>query len=194
MYRRASQYLFPSNNDNNIREDFITQVPVYVNKEIENIVEKDKKDEKKDKNEKNEKVEKPEVCNSGKLHMKMVKNKNNYTCLTSPQVWGPPLWFSLHVSSANYPVNPSEITKKNTKARILALPFELPCVECRLHANNFISSKNLDDIVSSKNKLFAFYVEFHNKVNERQNKPLVSLEEAKKMYEGGIGITRIDYA
>lgn len=103
---------------------------------------------------------------------------------TDPRVWGPPFWFSLHVSSANYPVTASNLTRELMKNRILALPIEIPCSACRPHAHEYVESRRgeLDSICSGRDSLFAFYVDFHNKVNERYGKPKVSYDEAKQMW------------
>jgi len=46
-------------------------------------------------------------------------------------VWGPPLWHSLHIMSFNYPVNPSIKDKKHYRNFILNLKNVLPCGYCR---------------------------------------------------------------
>jgi len=103
---------------------------------------------------------------------------------SNPKVWGPPLWFSLHTSSVYYPENPSPIVKERIKGRILAIPYEIPCPTCKPHASAFIEKHrdNLDKIVSSRMGLFRFYVDFHNAVNARHNKPIMSYDEAWKKY------------
>jgi len=112
------------------------------------------------------------------------KQKLATKSFTDPRVWGPPFWFSLHVSSANYPVTASNLTRELMKNRILALPIEIPCSACRPHAHEYIESRRseLDSICSGRDALFAFYVDFHNKVNERYGKPKVSYDEAKQMW------------
>lgn len=104
----------------------------------------------------------------------------------NPNVWGPPFWFSLHISAVYYPENPSAIVRERMKCRILAIPYEIPCATCRPHAISFIESHrdNLDKIVSSRDELGAFYVNFHNKVNERYGKPTWTYEKAFKYYSG----------
>ena len=71
----------------------------------------------------------------------------------------------------------------------------LPCVECSRHANKYISSRyhELDDICSSKHKLFTFFVDFHNKVNARFGKPEMRVENAYKLYLGGANVQRLLY-
>jgi hypothetical protein len=103
---------------------------------------------------------------------------------SNPKVWGPPLWFVLHTSATYYPEDPSPIVTSRMKNRILALPYEIPCTTCRPHAISFIENNRhlLDDIVSNKHKLGKFYVDFHNQVNKRYNKPEWSYEQAYDYY------------
>jgi len=106
------------------------------------------------------------------------QNNNN------PKVWGSKLWFSFHNGASKYPINPSPIVKNNMKNFILGIPVMLPCEKCREHANQFIESNynNLDNIVSSRDNLFKFFVDFHNNANRKTGKPEMSYEEAKKLY------------
>jgi FAD-linked sulfhydryl oxidase len=104
--------------------------------------------------------------------------------MNKPNVWGPPFWFSLHVSAAFYPLQPSDIVKERMKCRILAIPYEVPCDNCRAHASAFIEGNRhrLDEIVGNRHELGRFYVDFHNKVNERYGKPLWTYEQAYSYY------------
>ena len=108
----------------------------------------------------------------------MSNNKN-------PSVWGPHFWFSLHFGALNYPslANPSTIERM--KNLIIGIPCMLPCDTCRDHAISFIEENKdfLDYICSSRDNLFKFFVDFHNYVNKRQNKPLMSYDDAYKLYD-----------
>lgn len=115
---------------------------------------------------------------------------HTYTSPSNPNVWGPCAWLYFHISSANYPLKASNITKELMKNRLLALPIEIPCSACRPHAQDFIelNKDRLDDICSGRDSLFKFFVDFHNKVNERHNKPQMSYEEAFNKYVKGENI------
>ena len=108
-------------------------------------------------------------------------NKKN---IKDPKIWGPIYWFNLHNSSNYYPINPSKKLKNITKNRILSIPHELPCNKCKIHAIEYINSRmcELDTIVDSKDNLFKFYVDFHNKVNIRTGKNPISYEEARNIW------------
>jgi hypothetical protein len=104
---------------------------------------------------------------------------------SNPKVWGPPYWYSLHNSAAHYPINASPLVKQRMKGRILAIPYEISCRTCQPHASAYIetlSDDKLDAIVSGRDNLFRFYVDFHNSVNQRLGKPIWSYEKAKSFY------------
>lgn len=101
-----------------------------------------------------------------------------------PEVFGPPLWFSLHNASAYYPTNASALHAERMKNIILGIPVLLPCETCKEHATNYIEEKKhlLSDICKTKETLFKFFVDFHNYVNERLGKPILSYKEAERIY------------
>ena len=128
-------------------------------------------------------------------HVDMKWTTQNFNGLTDPRVWGPPFWFSLHVSAANYPDNPHDLYKTAAKNNILSIPYMIPCPKCKPHALAFIEKykQNLDKIVNSRRGLFNFYVDFHNKVNERYGKKIWSYTEAWDYYTGGATVRYLQY-
>lgn len=130
-----------------------------------------------------------------KKNLNMTWDKKKYENMADPRVWGPAFWFSLHTSAINYPVNPSPIFRERMKGRILAIPYEIPCPACKPHASAFIEQNKgrLDEIVSSREKLFNFYVDFHNKVNERYEKKKYTYKEAMELYSGGVNMNTLNY-
>lgn len=105
---------------------------------------------------------------------------------SNPSAWGPSYWTSLHIMSYFYPAKASNIQRDRMVQRILAISNELPCVECQQHSSAYIQKyfKQLPDICSGRDKLFAFFVDFHNQVNKRYGKKVYTVEEAKKLYSG----------
>lgn len=103
---------------------------------------------------------------------------------TDPKLWGPSFWFSLHNGCLSYPQQASDIIATRMKGFIMGLPYILPCTNCSEHARVFVEMHydELEDICSSRDKLFCFFVDFHNQVNKRYNKPILTCEEAKKLY------------
>lgn len=106
--------------------------------------------------------------------------KTGYT--TNPDIFGPALWFTLHNSAVNYPNRPTNIAKKSMKQLIQNLSNLIPCKNCKVHFQEYVNASDLDYAVANRENLFQFWVSVHNYVNERTNKPLMSLETAKNLY------------
>lgn len=118
-----------------------------------------------------------------------------YESSANPEVWGPAFWFSLHNGAARYPLKASPITKERMKGFILGLPVMIPCLECKEHTMAYVEGNfdRLDDVCSGRVKLFNFFVDLHNKVNERYNKPIMGYEEAYALYTGSAAVSKLSY-
>ena len=111
----------------------------------------------------------------------MNTNLNN---MYEPTVWGPKFWSILHLGTMLYPENPSQTYKERMKWFIWGIPVIIPCDICRDHATAYITKREneINTVVSSKQELFKFFVDFHNAVNKRYGKPVLSYEEAYALY------------
>jgi len=122
--------------------------------------------------------------------------KIEYESTANPEFWGSSFWLILHNGALRYPKNASNVFKDKMKGYIKGIPYMVPCSECKEHADAFIdnlSEKELNKICSGQDKLFKFYVDFHNKVNERYFKPIITYEEAYKIYNGKAQTERLIY-
>ena len=137
----------------------------------------------------------PEVIvnNQPELSIKYELTEGNGT---SPDVFGPPFWFTLHNGANKYPENPNKIVQKKMKDFIIAIPIMLPCLKCKDHATSYIESnlEKLDKIVSSRKNLFNFFVDFHNYVNKTYGKRIFTYEEATDLYNGKVKISKMSYS
>ena len=86
-------------------------------------------------------------------------------------VWGPSMWFYLHIMSFNYPINPTCEDKTNYRNFILNLQNTLPCKYCRenlkknfkVHPLKYCHMKNRDS--------FSRYVyDLHEVINKMLGK------------------------
>ena len=126
------------------------------------------------------------------LTIKWTKQDKNTT--QSPEVFGPAMWFTLHNGAAHLPDVISPISLSRIKASIDGIPEIVPCTECSEHARAFIE-KNRQRInnMKSGDDIFKFYVDFHNYVNEKLKKPLMSYEAAYAIYKGGRNVNVMKY-
>ena len=122
-----------------------------------------------------------EMKTESKLKIPAITENSN---LTHPDVFGPHNWFVFHNTATNYPKIASPFYAERMKNFILAIPLTLPCQKCKEDATAYIDSfKNqLDVIVSGREHLFNFFVDFHNYVNTKQGKRSYTYDEIKKLY------------
>ena len=109
---------------------------------------------------------------------------HNKKANNNPVLWGPPFWYTLHNGAYHYPEHASPLHSERMKNFIIGIPIMVPCVTCKEHATAFIEKNRpkLNDICSSRDSLFKFFVDFHNQVNKRYKKPIISYEEAYSIY------------
>lgn len=122
-------------------------------------------------------------------------SKTENTNTADPNLWGPAFWFSIHNGASKYPVNASPVCAQKMKGFILGMPYILPCDNCSDHARNYIASreKDLDNICSSRRNLFAFFVDMHNMVNNRFNKPIITVDQAYNIYSGSASVEKFSF-
>lgn len=113
----------------------------------------------------------------------------------NPAVWGESLWFLFHIGSL---VANKEITEQETIKYwnfIEGIPLMLPCKMCAGHAQLFIDSRRTSwkKICETRETLIEFFVDFHNYVNARQNKPLITKEDVKRLSQERARVTTIKY-
>jgi hypothetical protein len=99
-----------------------------------------------------------------------------------PKVFGPHYWFFLHTIALNYPIYPNAVTKKKYYDFIQSLPLFIPIEK---HATDF--SKLLDEYpltpyLDSRESFVRWMHFIHNKINEKLEKPKISLSEFYVQY------------
>jgi hypothetical protein len=100
-------------------------------------------------------------------------------------VWGPITWNLIHtmVLKVKDTINSNQLSElKNIILRIL---HNLPCPYCTSHAISYIKQSNYK-VINNINDLRIFIFQFHNAVNKRLNKPLITYEEHAQLYNKSI--------
>jgi len=102
----------------------------------------------------------------------------------SPTEWGPGLWKFLHISARFYPDQACSQRIQAMFKFITAMPSVLPCDACAKHANDYIRQtyQQLTEAVKTRRDIFRYLVDFHNYVNQRLGKSMMSYDEAWKLY------------
>jgi hypothetical protein len=121
--------------------------------------------------------------------------KERVDSITHPEVWGPAFWFINHLGSVTAPeIIPPEKRDKYW-GFIDGIPEMIPCLNCKEHAREFVDANRpfKGVICSSRNNLVKFFIDFHNKVNEKNNKPLITYEEIYRMFNSPVDINHFSY-
>jgi FAD-linked sulfhydryl oxidase len=93
-----------------------------------------------------------------------------------PHIWGPGAWLFLHTITLNYPNDPTERDKENTRELFHNIGKNLPCFYCR---DNYIRHlKEYPIQLDSKTELVNWLIDIHNDVNREIGKPILSRNEA----------------
>ena len=96
-------------------------------------------------------------------------------------VWGPATWKLLHSMVLKMNDNASVQQINDLKSIILRIVSNLPCPYCTSHALSYIKNSNFKLIQNIKDLRFFIFT-FHNSVNTRLNKPLITYEEHLQLY------------
>lgn len=103
--------------------------------------------------------------------------------MSSPDIFGPKLWFLLHNSASLYPEKPTNAIKQEMKNMIIGIPSLVLCNKCKAHIRTWIyNNSDLDRVVKNRDSLFLYFLQMHNDVNRRIGKPIWTLEKAISKY------------
>jgi len=91
--------------------------------------------------------------------------------------YGPGIWFVIHLMS--YKTDKDQTLRRSFFTYIHALADNFPCGECRGHFKNYLSNNPPE----KSNELFKWSWEFHNTVNKRLGKQVLTYEEAIKPFQ-----------
>ena len=101
----------------------------------------------------------------------------------STKVWGPKLWYVLHVMTFKYPEFPNEYDKRHYHDFFTNLQYVLPCMKCRLHYRQNLEKYPLTPNLDSREYLVRWLINIHNEVNLVTGKPIKSYQEVLTEYK-----------
>ena len=97
-------------------------------------------------------------------------------------MWGPSAWHMLHVVSFAFPDLPELSDQERAASFVYAFAHSIPCAECRSHFLRLISSSFTLHCLASRDAFSRAVVDWHNQVNIRLGKTVLSYEHVRKMY------------
>ena len=100
----------------------------------------------------------------------------------NPKIWGPHLWFILHIITFKYPKKPSNYDKDYHRDFFNNLKNILPCDDCKKHYSKNIQEYPITPHLDSREKLIDWLIHIHNQVNVSLNKPLLTRKEILDIY------------
>lgn len=95
-------------------------------------------------------------------------------------VWGRLGWKWLHETAIDYPLDPTPQEAAAVALRLRSFAAHLPCGECRGHATAYLA-KN-PPALSNTYALQSWAWRFHNAVNKRLGKPVITYEMYCRIY------------
>lgn len=99
-------------------------------------------------------------------------------------IFGPAFWMTIHITSFNYPVNPTEEDKQNYATWLLSIGKILPCRYCRENfAQNMKTAGFSYESMNSRDSFSRFCYNLHDAVNIMLHKTSPPFEEIRDRYE-----------
>jgi hypothetical protein len=95
--------------------------------------------------------------------------------------WGPALWSFLH-SLTVIDMENSDIQISDSKQAITILkqlPAIIPCHKCAHHYQEFFHTNIEGRERYKRMELFDLFVEYHNQINQKLGKKIMTIEEAR---------------
>ena len=99
------------------------------------------------------------------------------TVYLDPKVWGPHYWFFLHTVAMTYPHHPNTVTKKKYYEFIQNLPLFLPVQEISSEFSKLIDKYPITPYLDNRDSFIRWTHFIHNKINQKLEKPQISLSE-----------------
>ena len=94
-----------------------------------------------------------------------------------PKIWGPHYWFFIHTVAMTYPIRPNAITKKKYYEFIQNLPIFIPVENMSGEFSKLLDKYPVTPYLDNRESLIRWTHFIHNKINQKLEKPQISLSE-----------------
>jgi len=94
-----------------------------------------------------------------------------------PKIWGPHYWFFLHTVAMTYPHHPNTVIKKKYYEFIQNLPLFLPVEKFSGEFSKLIDKYPITPYLDNRESFIRWIHFIHNKMNQKLEKPTVSLND-----------------
>jgi len=93
-----------------------------------------------------------------------------------PEIWGQGTWVLLHCVTATYPLRVTPAVRDRYEQLLYSLSETLPCKKCRKHFAKHLTLS--PPSLESRKAFMKWMIDFHNNVNHRLGKPVLTYREA----------------
>jgi len=100
-----------------------------------------------------------------------------------PNIWGPHLWYIMHLISFEYPENPTEYDKRIYHDFYNSLKDVIPCIDCKKHYRDHITQYPITPHLDSRATLIKWVIQIHNFVNMSLGKSTMTNEQVMELYK-----------
>jgi len=99
-----------------------------------------------------------------------------------PKVWGPHMWFFINTIAMTYPNRPNAITKKKYYDFMQNLPMFIPIEQMSGEFSKLLDEYPIQPYLDTKESFIRWVWFIHNKINEKLEKPQITLNDFYKQY------------
>ena len=98
------------------------------------------------------------------------------------KVWGPHYWFMIHTIAISYPLRPNAVTKKKYYDFIQNLPLFIPIESIATNFEKLLDEYPVSPYLDTRDSFIRWTHFVHNKINERLEKPKITLAQFYEKY------------
>ena len=107
----------------------------------------------------------------------MSKNYNSPSPTLDPTIWGPHFWFFIHTIALSYPHYPNDVTKKKYYDFVVNLSTFIPNEQLGKDFDKLLDEYPVSPYLDNRESFVKWTHFIHNKINEKLEKPKITLEE-----------------
>lgn len=94
-----------------------------------------------------------------------------------PKIWGPHYWGFLHTVALQYPIHPTSVQKKMYHRLIHHFSEFIPTPSMKTGYESLLKKYPVTPYLDTRKDFIKWVHHLHNKVNQRLDKPTITLEE-----------------
>ena len=94
-----------------------------------------------------------------------------------PKIWGPKYWFFLHTVAMTYPHRPNDVSKRKYYELVQNMPLFIPVESIGNEFSKMLELYPVTAYLDSKESFIRWMHFIHNKINEKLEKPKISIDD-----------------